>query len=133
MQVVFLAAALDSNWLLPGHRQGKAMSQVGGMLLVNNCCDMLLKRYHRLYCSGWATALGYTGLATGRLKSDDRSKVRQVDASGYVGKRHQFAGYICSPGLVARMRPYLLFETASPKPPAPQTADSPRKTEVASQ
>ena len=113
MAVVLLVAALDSDWLMPGRFHGQAMSQVSSMLLVNNSCDILLKRYHRIYgrrCS--QQALGYTGLASWAATAADWTKVSQLNAAPIVGHRHAFAGYIGSPGLVARMRPHLLFESA---------------------
>ncbi|HEX3727462.1 MAG TPA: alpha/beta hydrolase [Pirellulales bacterium] len=123
MEVVFLAAALDSDWLLPGHRQGRAMSQVDGMLLVNNSCDALLKRYELLYGRrSCVQALGYTGLTTWLLAPADRAKVRQRDACCQVGRQHTFVGYLESPDLVAEMRPYLLFERHSQTSPAPPSS-----------
>jgi hypothetical protein len=111
VQVVLLVAALDNDWLLPGHYHGQAMSQVSSMLLVNNCCDMLLQRYHLIYgrrCD--QQALGYTGLGGWAATAADKAKVDQVEACSLVGRRHQFVGYITSNSLVARMRPYLLFD-----------------------
>lgn len=118
VQAVLLASAVDDHWLLPGHAHGQAMSQLDGLLLVNNGCDNLLKRYQLLYPGrGCEQALGYVGLATSRLHADDAAKVRQLDAANVVGREHLFANYLCSPGLVAQMRTYLLFEGQSP--PAP--------------
>jgi hypothetical protein len=112
MPVVLLVAALDSDWLLPGRFHGQAMSQVSSMLLINNSCDILLKRYHLIYgrrCS--QQALGYTGLAAWAATDADWTKVSQINAASIVGRRHGFARYIGSSDLVARMRPHLLFET----------------------
>lgn len=112
MPVVLLVAALDNDWLMPGRYHGQAMSQVSSMLLVNNSCDMLLKRYHLIYgrrCS--QQALGFTGLASWAA-GVDWTKVSQVNAASIVGRRHSFAGYIGSSDLVARMRPHLFFESA---------------------
>ena len=128
MQVVFLAAALDSDWLLPGHYQDRAMSQVSSMLLVNNGCDALLRRYHLIYCRrSCQQALGYTGLATGYLAPGDQGKVSQVDACCYVGRRHLLALYIGAPDLMAQMRSYLLFDNDGPN----DAATASTATEVA--
>ena len=147
MSAVLLVAALDNDWLLPGHFHGKAMSQVSSMLLVNNNCDILLKRYHLIYgrrCP--QQALGYTGLASWAATAADWTKVSQVSAAPIVGRRHAFAGYICSSDLVARMRPRLLFESSpqaklavdsspvpedvSPKSDEPIKADQDEMTEA---
>lgn len=111
MQAVLVAAALDNHWLLPGRAHGNALSQVDRMLLVNNSCDALLKRYHLVRAC--QEALGYTGLH--RLDSDARNKIQQIDACCEIGKRHQFAGYLCSAGLMSRMRSELLSEPADVK------------------
>jgi hypothetical protein len=123
MEVVLFAAALDNDWLMSNHDHGRAMSQVGGMLLVNNSCDSLLMRYHRLYGRrSCEEALGYTGLGSGQLTSADWNKVSQFDACCTVGRQHWFDLYIGSPEIVNRMRPYLLFTRGKPSPtPQPQT------------
>jgi len=107
-QVVLLVAALDNHWLIPGHTHGRAMSQTQELLLVNNSADRLLKRYHLLYGRrSCATALGYFGISRGSLGADG-NKVRQVDASCQVGKRHQVAFYLGAPGLMGPVRATLL-------------------------
>jgi hypothetical protein len=128
--VVLLVAALDNDWLMSGRFHGQAMSRVSSMLLVNNSCDVLLKRYHLIYgrrCS--QQALGYTGLASWAATGADWTKVSQVNAASIVGRRHAFAGYIGSPDLVALMRPYLLFESA---PQAKVALDEDSKTDEVS-
>ena len=130
MPVVLLVAALDNDWLMPGRFHGQAMSQVSSMLLVNNSCDILLKRYHRIYgrrCS--QQALGYTGLASWAATAADWTKVSQLNAASIVGRRHAFAGYIGSSDLVARMRPHLLFESL---PQAKVAVDETSKSHEAS-
>ncbi len=105
MRSVLVAAALDTDWLVQGHFHGQAMSQTSSMLLVNNGCDAVLKRYHRLYCGhNCAQALGYTGLPPGWLPPQESPKVRQIEASGYVGKHHALDMYLQSCDLVAQMK-----------------------------
>mgnify|MGYP002622776040 CR=1 FL=1 len=111
MQAALLASALDSDWLLPGHRHGDAWPQLEGLLLVNNRCDRLLQRYHLLYCRrSCRRALGATGVSTRRLPADQAAKVYQIDACCYVGKQHRLVNYLCSPTLMAHIRAHLLFE-----------------------
>ncbi len=106
-----MAAALDNHWLLPGHFHGQAFSQTSGMLLVNNGCDRLLKRYHWLYGRrSCRAALGYTGLYRGMLPGSDQAKLEQVNAACVVGKQHLFDLYLSSPGLMSRARATLLFQ-----------------------
>jgi hypothetical protein len=107
-QVALLAAAIDNHWLLPGRNHGQAMTQTSQLLLVNNGCDALLKRYHFLYHRrSCQEALGYTGMNAGYL-GEDAAKVLQIDAACQVGKQHLFALYLQAPGVMARVRATLL-------------------------
>lgn len=111
VQAVLIAAALDNDWLLADRFNGRAMSQVNGLLLVNNSCDALLQRYHRLdHRRSCRQALGFTGLARRCLDRESWSKVEQIDACCQVGRRHALADYLCAMNLMARMRSHLLFE-----------------------
>ncbi|MEX0977498.1 MAG: alpha/beta hydrolase [Pirellulales bacterium] len=111
MQVVLVAAALDNDWLLESRAHGHAMSQVDRMLLVNNSCDVALKRYHWIYDRrACQQALGYTGLSGGRVEGNARGKIVQLDACCQIGRDHMLAGYLCARGLMARMRNQLLLE-----------------------
>jgi hypothetical protein len=118
LDVVLMAAALDNDWLLPGHYHGRALSQVDAMLLVNNSCDALLKRYHRLYGRrACQEALGYTGMGNWGLSTDDWNKIRQLDACSSVGRAHWFHLYHSATDLIDEARPYLMFEVDGPAAP----------------
>jgi pimeloyl-ACP methyl ester carboxylesterase len=109
LQAALLAAALDDDWLLSGRRNGQALPIVDGMLLVNNSCDRLLARYHWLYGRRCCQeALGYVGLAQGRLSAEQSQKVSQIDACCYVGSEHLFANYLASSLLMRRIGAQLL-------------------------
>ena len=106
--VVLMAAAEDSDWLFPGHRNGLALSQTESLLNVYNGCDKILKRYHWLYgrkCC--AEALGYVGLASGYLPVDQRAKIAQLNACCAVGSEHNSLSYIYAPSVMAAARPYV--------------------------
>jgi len=102
-RVALLAAAVDNDWLLPGRRHGQALSQVEQMLLLNNGCDRVLKRYHWLEHDG-DNALGYTGLAGVGLLGDEVHKVRQMNVCSIVGKQHDWTNYFDAPSLAGRIR-----------------------------
>ncbi len=115
-QVVFVSPAIDSDWLLPRHRFGRAMSQVERMLLLNNSADRVLKRYHWLYGPrSTVEALGHAGLRRSALADDQRQKIVQVDAASAIGSKHGCGPYFESPAMLARMRP-VLFGTETPDP-----------------
>jgi len=124
-QVVLMAAALDSNWLYPGHFHGQALSQTSSLLLVNNGCDRLLMRYHLLYHRrDCREALGYVGLYRGRISGDDHAKVMQIDACCHVGKQHQFALYLSAPAIMNRTRGTLLSPASVPASDQPELVDA---------
>jgi hypothetical protein len=126
VSLVLITAALDSHWLAPGRFHGQALSRVGHLLLVNNGCDRLLKRYHWLYHrKACAVALGYTGLSR-HLVATDGCRIEQVNACCQVGPEHSLVNYLCSRGLMARMRRALLPGSPSPSAnPVAAEADAP--------
>ena len=96
-RVTFFAAALDSYWLLPDRRFGKAFDVIDSLTLINNYCDWVLKHYGKLYCHcarRGPSALGYTGLPEGNFSREQKEKIRQFNASGSVGKQHAWRAYI---------------------------------------
>jgi hypothetical protein len=131
MRAALFAAAVDCDWLLPGRCHGRALSQLDDLLLVNNGCDRLLQRYSIIYGRRCCKeALGYTGLGIRRLPADDALKVSQMNACCYVGKQHQFANYLSSPTIMARLRSHLLFgvTTATMETPASENDDAESET-----
>jgi hypothetical protein len=114
-RTVDIAAAEDNDWLLPGHRLGKALSQDEKLLNIFNSCDLALNHYHLLYGRRCCQeALGCTGLAGIHALGPDRGKVAQCDACCIVGREHNWELYFGSPALVARMAPYVFCEDQDP-------------------
>ena len=94
-RLVLLAAAADADCLLPGHRDGRALSLVERMLTTENCGDRALKWYSRLYGRRGPDALGYVGpLCCGQPGSCE--KIELVDVSCSVGK-HDWSLYEAAP------------------------------------
>ncbi len=108
VNVVLVSAAIDNDWLLPGHRLGRALTHVERLLLINNTNDSILRRYGWLYGRrNAAAALGYTGLVGAGRLGNEASKVRQIDATSMVGRRHGFLYYFSVPRIVGWMQPYV--------------------------
>ncbi len=105
IRAVLLAAAEDCDWLSPGRPNGEAIPRVEEMLLLNNGCDSVLKRYPHLDPCSRADALGYVGICG----PFDSSKVEQLDVCCVVGKQHEWSRYFYTPSLVADMLPYLFL------------------------
>jgi hypothetical protein len=119
VNVVLVSAALDNDWLLPGHRLDGAVTQIERLLLVNNTSDSVLKRYHWLYGSrSKAAALGSTGLRMPWAVGALGERLMQIDAAPIIGRRHGCAPYFESPRLLAAMRE-VLFHGDDPSPQIP--------------
>jgi hypothetical protein len=93
VRTAFAAAALHNHWLDEGQYHGRALEIVDSMLLINNSCDMALKRYRFLDRSRTAEALGFTGPAGW---SQHYAKIRIVDACRDLGKAHDWDRYLRS-------------------------------------
>ena len=114
IHVVLLAAALDNDWLLPGHRHGLGLGQADQFLLINNENDRVLSHYDLLYPQrNCAEALGHTGIIGWGSLQGQQAKIEQVFAGNTVGRQHDWTLYFRSGSLVARMRPYVFFETVA--------------------
>jgi hypothetical protein len=94
IRVVLMAAAIDSDWFLPGRRFGLAMSQTEHLLLLHNTCDRVLRFYHRIYCKhGGPEALGYTGFPGPELLGAQRGKLEERDVCCLIGPEHNWEHY----------------------------------------
>ena len=117
-RVTLFASAIDSDWLQPQHKFGLAIEEMASLLIINNYCDWVLKHYGKLYCRcarRGPTALGYTGLAIDDGLSDDRARIMQFNAGGYVGRQHAWRPYIYTPQVMSLIRGETLG-TGSPAP-----------------
>ncbi len=110
-RVVLVAAASDADWLLPGHRDGEALSLVERMLVTRNESDRVLKWYRRLYGPGGPEALGYVGpLCTAQPGSCER--IDAIDVACSVGHKHDWYRYQAAPELVERLGWYTFLTDA---------------------
>jgi hypothetical protein len=101
IRLVLAAAGLHNHWLAEGHYHGQALQMVDAALLINNRCDMALKRYRFVDTSRSAAALGYTGPVGW---SPYYAKIRQADACRELGKAHDWDLYLESPRFTALIR-----------------------------
>jgi len=106
MRVVLVAAAMDADWILPGHRHGLALTQVDQVLITRNCADRAMRWYARLYGRRGPRALGYAGPVACRGVGAEGVKVEMVDVTCAVGKVHDWQNYMSAPGLDRRLAWY---------------------------
>lgn len=97
MNVVLMAAALNSYWLAEGEHHGLAMTEVSRMLLINNCEDRAMRYYDMITPGpGGPQALGLCGPT--RISPQSAGKILNRDVSNYVGPEHEYLRYLCAPG-----------------------------------
>ena len=106
LKAVLMAAALDNDWLLPGHKHGLALTQVDHMLLLNNPCDRVLRRY-RFIAPDRPQALGYTGLPMTASLAPHKHKIKQVNI---CDRQHDWTSYLFSPRLVDLIGPLAFWD-----------------------
>ena len=110
LRVVLMGATLHDDWLLPGRYHGQAVSQIDRMLLLNNSCDPILKRYRFISRCERPEALGYSGMACPGQLGDALQRIRQQDVCCIVGNEHDSTRYFCSAFLMATVRRYASYE-----------------------
>jgi len=100
MRAVFVAAAIDTDWLVPGHRNGLAMTQLEHLLVTVNSADTGLRFYPLMYGRGGPHAMGFCGPDCCGCMGD---KLELLNLTCEVGRNHDWDVYFCSPSLRARL------------------------------
>lgn len=122
-RVVFIAAAMDDDGLLPGHRHGLAPSLIDRMLLINNQCDPALKFYHlssrrcERHCRGRPISLGCRGISSLSCLGEFACRIEQVDACCEVGREHGLDDYLAQSRLTCRVWEYASFQEGAEEQP----------------
>ncbi len=119
---VLVAAAIDNDWLLPGRRNGRAVTRAESVLITRNRCDRALKWYPAVCRT--SGAMGFTGPVCLRGMGDEASKLEVVDVSCRVGKAHDWRVYLQAPELWARLPSYALPADDAPPEAAPPIASA---------
>jgi hypothetical protein len=109
VNAVLLAAALNSDWLCPGHCHGRAMSVVKEMVLVDNCEDRAMKYYHFSTTNGRPQALGLCGPTC--IDPAGAAKIVELNVGRYVGSEHNLFCYLSAPGVTSEIAEFA--QTAS--------------------
>jgi hypothetical protein len=113
LRAMLVAAGMDADWLLPGHRDGEALSQVEQLLITINSSDRVLKWYQRLYERGGPEALGYVGPACAGCLGAEQVKLDLLDVSCSVGRDHHWANYVACSGVLGKIGPYTFRQSAA--------------------
>jgi hypothetical protein len=118
-RAVFLAPAIDDDWLLPGRRHGLALTQVDRLWASFNPCDPVLKRYHIIVKHDNPTALGFAGPAPGPWPAEYSERLDAENVCAEIGKTHWMENFISSPTIAARIRQYALWAPFDGTPALP--------------
>jgi len=110
VRVVLVAAAVDRDWLLPGHSHGQALGQIEHLLVTQNGRDRALRWYPMLSRRGRSHALGSAGAGWLARLGSDRDQVEVVGLGRWVGKAHDWARYLSAPDLRARLPSYAFLD-----------------------
>lgn len=103
IRAMLVAAALDSDWLLPAHRDGLALGQVERMWVSVDPIDRALRFYPRLYGRGGPDALGASGPDCPEQLGPQAAKLELVNVECQVGKVHDWNNYVSASSLVSRL------------------------------
>lgn len=109
-RAVLMGAAMHNYWLLPGHRHGKAVSQVDRMLVQYNPCDRILRMYRFVERRSRPQALGYTAFPWLSELGEDASRIEQQNVSPQIGKNHDMRMYFASPEVMSELRRCVLWQ-----------------------
>ena len=96
LRSVLLAAAIDSDWLIPGHWHGSAMGSVERLVSTVNPKDLILNLYPRLEKRGANEAAGAVGLPLGAMGAE-AAKVSLTNVRAELGRKHASKEYLSSP------------------------------------
>ncbi|RPI88833.1 MAG: alpha/beta hydrolase [Planctomycetaceae bacterium] len=115
---VLVAAAVDHDWLNPGHRYGKALEPVERMLVIHNHRDGWLSVYPLKNVFSPPQALGRTAFnMNDRMQLDQLGrKITLVDSSNIVGRSHDFSAFNSRPEFAAAISPFVTFQDAAGPP-----------------
>jgi hypothetical protein len=121
MRVVMWTAAETNTWIEPGGPHGHAMDSIDRLLLVNNSCDPVLRRYALMSPCSDPVALGFYGLPNLQAFGADASRIRQYDGGAELGATHGYRDHLEAPTVVALTRPYVFWQDvdAACQPAAP--------------
>lgn len=109
-RAVFIAAAMDRDWLNPGERYGRALCVTEWLLNIKNGADFVINLYPMRTLFG-QQALGRVGFSPGdRLRMGTlSSRITEWDATMSIGPSHAWAFYYRRPEIAALMGPVLAY------------------------
>lgn len=111
IRTVFVASALDHDWLNPGQKYDRALCSTSCVLNMRNELDPALAIYPMRLPLISKGAIGYKGLSSrDRMALGCRSQqVIEYDVTQVIGRSHLWPYYFTNPGLSRAMHNYVYF------------------------
>jgi hypothetical protein len=114
VRAMLVAAALDSEWLLPGGRHGEATERIGQLMVTRNCCDPVLRLYPRMRRNDRSSALGFAGPYAPQRLAETGLTLEVVPVESQVGRDHLWLSYLRSPAVQSRLSQYTFLQPDAP-------------------
>lgn len=128
MRHVWIAAALESDWLGPGRYHGRAMEQIDRLLLTTNRRDPAMRFFPMLGKQVDDRGLGYEGPTCATREA--ARKIRLIDMTKAVGRSHNLCEYAEVRSMMRKAYGYLSFADSQPTDAQP-TVEFASKTAAA--
>lgn len=110
MNAVFMAAALNADWLGPGHYHGCALQTIDRLLVSTNRLDPAMRFYGFISRKKHLKSLGLTGPTC--LSHEYASRTRLYNVTPAVGNSHSMCRYMVCRPMMANVWRYLTFADA---------------------
>ena len=110
LRALLVAAAVDSDVLLPGRRGSKALVAAETLLVTRHQGDRVLRWYRHLEPGPSPHALGFAGPACPWLLGEARTRLEVLDLTGCIPGRHDFVHYLSATPLAARLAALVEFD-----------------------
>ena len=110
LRIVYWAAAVQNDWLLPGNVHYRAMPLGQSWLNIYTNCDSVLWRFDKVDKCDGSPALGYVGLAGGKsyLPADLAGRYEDFDVTHLISGEHRSEPYFFQSEIIRRTREEVL-------------------------
>lgn len=109
-RVVYWAAGVQNDWLLPGNVHSRAMPLGQKWLNIYSSCDSVLWRFDKIDKCDGSPGLGYVGLAGGKsyLPAELADRYEDFDAAHLIGGDHRSEPYFFNSEIIRKTRETVL-------------------------
>ena len=108
IHAALLAAAVDNDWISPGGKHERALTQVERLAITVNADDPVLRFYPMLWGRRGPQALGMTGVPDLARLGASQGKIVQLNFAPAIQRSHGWKYYSESPEVIALLRQELL-------------------------